>query len=130
MTVTRAMNNFFCSIGAAGHHEKRRRNQRPERQLRCSLFGVESAWEDLAGNRYATNFTIAPQSAICSRRGGGANRNERIQGLYQHAQKKMHRIEKLFRAYSRPTRTAILAPPAPGAHFPVIDCARRFSFDS
>jgi len=38
MTIARAAYDFFSSVGAAGHHEKRRCYKRPERQLCDSGF--------------------------------------------------------------------------------------------
>src|SRR5215470_6184727 len=65
------MNNFFRAIGASGHHEKRRRNERPERQLRCSLFvGGKYLGRNLGGYRYATQFLLSSSlGAVCSGRG-------------------------------------------------------------
>src|SRR5262249_44480788 len=71
-TVTRAVNNLLGPVGAARHHEKRRRDQRPERQLRGSLFWCgKYLGRNLGGNRYATQFLRSPSLGnICSRRGG------------------------------------------------------------
>ena len=67
--IARAMNNLFGPIGAAGHHEKRRRNQRPECQLRCSLFCYgKCLGGNLGGNRYAAQFLLSSSSSeACSR---------------------------------------------------------------
>src|SRR5262249_5660936 len=66
------MNNLFSSVCAARHHEKRRRDQRPERKLRCSLFWYgKYLGGNLGGNRYATQFLRSSSlGAACSRRGG------------------------------------------------------------
>jgi len=59
--VARAMNNLFGSIGAAGHHEKRRRNQRPGVSFAVLFFCCGKSREEIwAGTDMLLNFYSRP----------------------------------------------------------------------
>src|ERR1700680_5059729 len=61
------MDDFFRSIGAAGHHEERGGHQRPERQFGgSSAGGGNYLWAKLGGDSQRAQFLSLPPRATLS----------------------------------------------------------------
>ena len=102
MAVARAAHDFLSSVGAAGHHEKRGGNKRPERQLRGSFFrDGNCVCGILGGKRQRTQFLLSSSERNSLSRCGEANSPSKNTRVAAACKKNLHGREFIFYAAVR-----------------------------